>query len=168
MPGSCVSARIGAPYSKIGGWEAGALAIWHSGAAFTVGSARATTVGTTTWANYTGDRKIGKIERKGNGVWFHTPEEAARFTFPLAGEVGSSGRNAFRNPRWFGSDVSLVKRFRLLESHTVTFRAEGYNLFNNANFGGLTTNITQPATFGRFSSTVGGARVFQLALRYDF
>ncbi|MBI4874511.1 MAG: carboxypeptidase regulatory-like domain-containing protein [Acidobacteria bacterium] len=154
--------------SLVGGWEAGALTIWQSGAPFTASSGRATTVGTTTWANYTGDRNLGKVERKGNGVWFFTPEEAARFNFPLAGEVGNSGRNSFRNPRFFGTDLSLVKRFRLFESHMVTFRAEGYNLFNNTNFGGLSTNLLQPASYGKLSSTVGGARVVQLALRYDF
>jgi hypothetical protein len=54
----------------------------------------------------------------------------------------------------------------------VTFRAEAYNLFNNPNFGGLTVNLTTPATFGKFSSTIGAtgtnARVMQGSLRYDF
>jgi hypothetical protein len=160
--------------SLIGGWETGVLTLWQSGNTFTVTSQRATTVGgATTWSNYTGDRNIGQIERKGNGVWYWTPEEAARFSFPAAGEIGSSGRNSFRNPRFFGTDLSLVKRFKLFETHAVTFRAEGYNLFNNANFGGPGTNITTPATFGKISSTLGatgggGARVFQMALRYDF
>jgi hypothetical protein len=154
--------------SLIGGWETGVLAIWQSGSPFTVGSTRATTVGTTTWANYTGDRKLGKIERKGNGVWFWTPEEAARFSFPAAGEIGSGGRNSFRNPRFFGTDLSLVKRFKLFETHVVTFRVEGYNLLNNANFGGLGTSLLTPATFGKLSSTVGNPRIVQLALRYDF
>jgi hypothetical protein len=50
-----------------------------------VGSSRATTAGgITTWANDTGDRRIGNIERKGNGVWDSTWDEAARFAFPGA------------------------------------------------------------------------------------
>jgi hypothetical protein len=154
--------------SLIGGWEAGLLAIWQSGAPLTVSSSRATTVGTTTRANYTGDRNIGLIERKGNGVWYYTPEQAAGFTFPAAGEVGSSGRNSFRNPRFFGTDLSLVKRFKLFETHVVTFRVEGYNLLNNANFGSPGTSLLSPATFGKLSSTVGNPRIFQMALRYDF
>jgi hypothetical protein len=154
--------------SLIGGWETGVLNLWQSGTPFTVGSSRATTVGTTTWANYTGDRTIGEIARKGNGVWYLTPEQAALFTFPAAGEVGSGGRNTFRNPRFFGTDISMVKRFKLFETHVVTFRAEGYNVFNNVNFGGLTTSLLTPATFGKFSSTVGQPRIFQMALRYDF
>jgi hypothetical protein len=50
----------------------------------------------------------------------------------------------------------------------VTFRAEGYNLFNHANFGGLSVAPANPAKFGKLSSTVGNPRIFQLALRYDF
>jgi hypothetical protein len=153
----------------VGGWEAGALMIWQSGGVFTVTSSRATTWGGTTWANYSGDRNIGGIERKGNGVWFY-PEATTvnQFTFPLAGETGTTGRNSFRGPRYFGVDMSLVKRFRIWENHAVTFRAEGYNLFNNANFANPGVALTAPATFGKVSAIVGQPRIFQLALRYDF
>jgi hypothetical protein len=154
--------------SAIGGWELGSLLIWQSGSVFTVGSSRATTWGGTTWANYTGDRNIGKIERKGNGVWYLTSDEAARFTFPNAGETGTAGRNTFRNPRFFSTDINIMKRFKIYETHRVEFRVEAYNLFNNANFGGLSVALTNPATFGRLSSTVGNPRIFQMALRYDF
>jgi hypothetical protein len=152
----------------IGGWELGSLLIWQSGSVFTVGSSRATTWGGTTWANYNGDRNIGEVSRKGNGVWYLTPEDAARFSFPLSGDTGTSGRNTFRGPSFFNTDLSIVKRFKIYESHAVTFRAEGYNLFNNPNFGGLSTALTNPATFGKLSSMVGQPRIFQMALRYDF
>ncbi|HEY3441443.1 MAG TPA: TonB-dependent receptor [Paludibaculum sp.] len=151
-----------------GGWDIGGLMIWQSGAVFTVGSTRATTTGVTTWANYSGDRNIGSIVRKGDGVWFYTAEEAGRFSFPVAGDVGNSGRNSFRGPRYFGTDLSLVKRFKIYETHAVTFRAEGYNVFNNANFAAPATSLTNTATFGKVSSIVGAPRVYQMALRYDF
>ena len=54
--------------SVAGGWEPGGLMIWQSGSVFTVGSARATTWGGATWANYTGSRNIGSVSRQGNGV----------------------------------------------------------------------------------------------------
>lgn len=154
--------------SAIGGWELGGLMIWQSGAVYTVGSSRATTWGGTTWANYSGSRNIGEVVRKGDGVWFLTSEEAGRFSFPAAGETGTSGRNTFRGARFFNTDLSIVKRFKVYEKHAVTFRAEGYNLFNNVNFGGLNVALTNPATFGKLSSQVGNPRIFQLALRYDF
>lgn len=154
--------------SAIGGWELGGLVQWQSGSVFTVSSGRVTTHGgITTWANYNGDRNIGKVERKGDGVWFYSPDIFSRFSFPLAGELGTSGRNSFRGPRFFNSDVSIVKRFRIYEEHRITFRAEGYNIFNNTNFGNPTVGITTPATFGRIGSSVN-PRIFQMALRYDF
>ncbi len=64
--------------------------------------------------------------------------------------------------------MSIVKRFKLYERHTITFRAEGYNMLNNANFANPTVTLTTPATFGKVGSIVGTPRIFQMALRYDF
>jgi len=47
-------------------------------------------------------------------------------------------------------------------------RAEAYSLFNNVNFGAPNASLATPATFGKISTTVGNARVLQMALRYDF
>ena len=44
------------------------------------------------------DRNIGRIDRRGNGVYYYTSEEVARFTFPTAGEIGNSGRNNLYGP----------------------------------------------------------------------
>ena len=153
--------------SLVGGWDIGILSNWQSGSPFTVSSQRATTSGQTTWADYTGDRTIGGVDRRGDGVFFYSADENKRFTYPVAGEIGNSGRNSFRNPRYFNADASLIKRFKLFETHAVTFRAEAYNVFNNVNFTGLSTNLDTPLTFGKFSSTTA-ARIMQLALRYDF
>ncbi|MGH9658855.1 MAG: TonB-dependent receptor, partial [Bryobacteraceae bacterium] len=123
-----------------------------------------------TWADYAGDRTIGSVQRTGRGVIFFTPEDVARFSFPGAGEIGSAGRNTFRGPRYFNTDLSIVKRFRVREGHSVVFRAEMYNLFNNVNFGlaAAAMNLSTPQSFGRSSQTVGNARIMQAALRYDF
>ncbi|MBM3748524.1 MAG: hypothetical protein FJW34_22340 [Acidobacteria bacterium] len=153
----------------IGGWDLGVLSIWQSGPVVTYSSGRQTgPYATNTWVNYTGDRNIGTITRKGDGVFLLSPEQVSRFSFPGAGEIGSGGRNAFRGPRFFGIDMSMVKRFKLTERHSVNFRAEAYNLLNNVNFGGLGTSLVTPATFGKLSGTVGNPRIMQLALRYDF
>ncbi|MBI5283105.1 MAG: TonB-dependent receptor [Candidatus Solibacter usitatus] len=153
--------------TAIGGWELGGLMIWQSGSVFTVTSSRATTWGTTTWANYTGSRNVGNVARKGDGVWWLSADDLAKFSFPVAGDTGDTGRNTFRGPRYFGADVSIVKRFKIYEAHRVTFRAEGYNIFNNSNFGNPSVALTTPATFGKISSAIN-PRIFQMALRYDF
>jgi Carboxypeptidase regulatory-like domain/TonB dependent receptor len=167
--------------SIAGGWDLGLLAIWESGTVFFVRSGLQTAATSAqTLANFTGDRNIGAVDRRGDGVYWFTPEQIAGFSAPPAGEIGNSGRNAFRGPRLFNTDLSLSKRFTITERHAVLFRAEAYNLFNNVNFGSPTANLATPATLGKISSTVqgqpgaplgepfGGPRVLQLAARWQF
>ena len=164
----------------LGGWSLGNLMILQNGQPFSVSSQRSTVaisgVGNS-YAQYSGtDRTIGGVTRQGNGVYFFSPSEVALFGFPSAGEYGNSGRNVFRNPNFFEIDSSLVKKFVITERHTVSFRAEAYNLTNHPNFGlaAANLNINTPATFGKFSSTLGtqvggsSARTLQMVLRYDF
>ena len=158
----------------IGDWTIGGLGIAQSGTVFSVTSARRT-LGSTlnTYANYSGDRTLGSVVKDGRGVQFFKPEEVARFTFPGAGEIANSGRNAFRGPRFFNMDLSIVKPIPVTERIKVQFRTEMYNMLNHANFTTPGTNILTPSTFGRLSATANtssgtGARVMQMALRVDF
>lgn len=65
-------------------------------------------------------------------------------------------------------DLSVAKRFRMpFEGHSLQFRAEAFNAFNNVNFTTLSLNLTQPANFGQFTAAAD-ARVMQFALRYEF
>ncbi len=152
----------------VGGWEVGELTVWESGVPFTATSGRLTTgLDVTTWANYAGDRGTGSVQRRGDGVIWFAPETVARFSFPGAGEIGSSGRNAFRGPRVFNLDMSLVKSFRIAERHRIALRGELYNTLNNVNFALPQPNLSLPG-FGRISAQDGSARTVQIALRYEF
>jgi Carboxypeptidase regulatory-like domain len=161
----------------IGGWDIGSLIVIQSAQPFTVTSGRATGPSTVaTYANYSGDRNAGYLQRRGDGVYFFTPAEAAQFSsasgpvgFPGAGDYGNTARNSFRGPTYYNVDASLIKRFKLTEGgQSIQFRAEGYNIFNHAQFGTPAVNLASPATFGKYSSTLNGARTLQMALRYDF
>jgi hypothetical protein len=160
----------------IGGWDIGSLLVIQSAQPFSVTSGRATSASVvSTWANYSGDRNAGYLQRRGDGVYFFTPAEVAQFSsaagpvaFPNAGEIGNSGRNAFRGPTFINLDASLIKRFKITETQSVQFRAEGYNVFNHAQFGTPTVTLSNLATFGKYTSTLNGARTLQMALRYDF
>jgi hypothetical protein len=168
--------------TAIGGWSIGALQIAQSGQPFSVFSQRLTVAvsGNPTagaYANYSGtDRNIGSVARKGDGVYYFTSDQAAAFTVPGAFDIGNAGRNVFRNPAFFETDASLVKKFFITEKHNVQFRAEAYNVFNHPDFGFVAANlnINNPASFGKFSQTLGtqngsgSSRTLQLALRYDF
>jgi hypothetical protein len=155
--------------SMIGGWDIGLLTLWQAGRTMTITSGRTTGPSTSnTWANYSGDRTIGTVDKRGNGVYYFSPDQIARFSFPGAGEVGTSGRNAFRGPSYINFDASIVKRFRIWEQHSVTFRAEMYNMLNHPTFGSPGLSLVTPASFGRISAVSGAARIMQMALRYDF
>lgn len=81
---------------------------------------------------------------------------------------GSLGRNTFRGPDFQELDFSLVKNIKTSESTRLSFRTEGFNLFNR-------TNLKMPsATIGSARSQFGlstaayAARQIQFALRFDF
>ena len=167
------------------GWEVGSLGILTSGQPLSISSGIYTGPNVTDFgplgsnigalADYSGtDRKIGGIERFGGGVRFFTPAQAALFSVPNAGSIGNSGRNTFRGPGFFNTDLSIVKRFRIREKMAVTFRAEAYNLLNTVNFVAPSVNLQTPQTFGVISATPVGAsnqsggRILQGALRFDF
>ncbi len=159
--------------SIVGGWDLGGLWTWTSGAPLTLSSGRATgPADVNTWADYSGSRNIGGVEREGNGVFFFSPSQIATITnvanFPVAGSIGTAGRNTFRGPRFMDIDLSLVKKFRITEKTAVSFRAEAYNLVNQVNFGAPGFSISTPQTFGQITSTVSNPRFMQMALRFDF
>lgn len=111
---------------------------------------------------------------------------AAAFSNPGDGIFGNAGRNILRGPGFAQVDFSVFKNTRLTETSSLQFRAEIFNLFNNANFadpsGGLVrgdNNSLRPtAFFGQSISTVGnqlggllgfgGPRQIQFSLRYLF
>ena len=164
--------------TAIGGWNLGGYLIDQSGNPFSVSSQHSTLPGGTTYATFTGSSttNFGSLYYTGGGPFYYTAAQVAQFTATPAFNVGNSGRNVFRNP-WFNElDLSLIKAFRITERQRVSFRAEAFNVFNHPNFGFTSSNlnITTPASFGRFSTTLGtqngstSARTMQLALRYDF
>jgi hypothetical protein len=156
--------------SLLGGWEIGLIPTWQSGSVFTVSSGRAIgpNNGASSWVTYTGDRSIGALDRRGDGVYMFSEAQKAAFGFPEAGTIGTAGRNTFRGPRYFNADISLLKRFKVTEKSAFTFRAEAYNLTNTATFGTPAATLTTLQSVGKFSGTIGGARVMQMALRFDF
>jgi len=119
----------------------------------------------------------------------------AAFSTPQPGSYGNYVRNTLHGPGIGQFDLTLGKRFKVVEGQHVEFHAEFYNLFNRANFAsppgvlanalGTATNQLQPgqafsattqgnSTFGIINSTVGRGiglgtnRQIQFSLRYTF
>jgi hypothetical protein len=59
-----------------------------------------------------------------------------------------------------------MKRFRIVENHSMQFRAEMFNAFNHVNLGNPGTSLGTPS-FGRILGS-GAARSIQLGLKYAF
>jgi hypothetical protein len=79
-------------------------------------------------------------------------------------------RGTFHGPHFANVDFGVGKGFKVTESAKVTFEANFFDLFNHPNFENPQGNVRDGA-FGNSQTTfggVGGHRVTQLALRFDF
>jgi len=94
------------------------------------------------------------------------------FSSPCLGCVSNLGRNTFVGPGAWYADMTLSKTFKLTERFNLKFDAQGFNVFNHANFilatagGGAHNKITDGA-FGQAAGTLN-ARNVQLGLKLSF
>ena len=105
--------------------------------------------------------------KQGNGVFYFTLDEIARFSIPGAGDLGNTGRNSFLGPPLFNIDGALLKYFPIHENHRITLRVEASNMLNHVQFNAPSLSLQTPATFGKMTSARNGRSVI-LFLRYDF
>jgi hypothetical protein len=83
---------------------------------------------------------------------------------------GNTGRNILRGPAQRQFDFALTKNVLFTETVTTELRWEVFNAFNQATFSN--PNSTLPAagygTLGTITSTIGGPRTMQVAMRVRF
>jgi hypothetical protein len=102
--------------------------------------------------------------------------DSAAFSVPLAQTWGNAGRNLVRGPALWQLDTAASRRVTINDRMGFELRAECFNLFNRAQFGNPSANISSPASFGLITSLVnttgptgsGTPREFQLAFRILF
>jgi hypothetical protein len=90
----------------------------------------------------------------------------AAFSTPPPGQQGTLSRNALRGFAVSQIDVSLRRRFRVLDAKTIEVGADVFNLLNHPNFADPDGFLPDP-TFGQsqsmFGQNVGGLNpVYQL------
>lgn len=116
------------------------------------------------------------------GVYVLNP--AAFANPPLANYNGNTGRNAFRGPGLYNTDVSVARTFsipKLREGTLFTIRADAFNFLNHANLNSPDNLISDPnfglETYGRQGIASGfpavspvneTARQIQMLLRLEF
>ncbi|HEX8559251.1 MAG TPA: carboxypeptidase regulatory-like domain-containing protein [Pyrinomonadaceae bacterium] len=163
-----------------GGWEFSGIIQRQSGQPFTV----LTGVDTNGNGTATGDRpnyNPGGILRldpvTGDFRTFTSPLVGGQFVvplgtngLPLANSLGNGnlGRNTFRAPGFYNTDLSLQKYFTMPwgEDNRLIFRADFLNAFNQDNYGRPVVLLNSP-DFGRNLNN-WGARTITLSAKYRF
>ena len=95
------------------------------------------------------------------------------FTIPLPGTYGNVQRGSWTGPGLINTDMSLFKKFKVMENKNLEFRAEAFNLFNHANFATPSPNVFTSTgaispTYGAITKLNGTNRQIQFALKFVF
>lgn len=93
-----------------------------------------------------------------------------RFSYLAPGQLaGTLGRNAFRKDGIRNVNAALSKQYRLgvRGEHTLSLRAEAFNLTNHPQFDAPLYLLTNPS-FGKIINTLNNGRVVQLSVRFGF
>lgn len=107
-----------------------------------------------------------------NSSFFQIPINVPGGSGPNKGRFGRLGRNTFRGPGYRDFDMALIKDTAFGhrgngELGNLQFRAELFNIFNEANFG-LPSNIVRGSGFGFISKTAGSSRQIQFSLKLNY
>jgi len=168
----------------VGGWSINGFSRWTTGAPLTISTGRATTgsliAATPVLRNMTQQQLqqyVGTF-RTGNGVYWLDPKSGLVtinangsssavictagqttpcFDYPQAGQYGNIQYNGLSGPHFFGQDLSLSKKTRILEKATLEMRIEMFNVFNTANFTSPSLTTTS-STFGQLTATLDTTR----------
>ena len=97
-----------------------------------------------------------------------TSNNTAAFAAPAAYTFGNLGRYRLRSAPVWNIDASVFRSFPFLESRSVEFRAESFNLPNTAILGTPATNLSNSDTFGHITSTANSERTLQFGLKIIF
>ena len=110
--------------------------------------------------NYNG-QPIHFLDIRKTGQWFDT----SPFSPEVTGVFGNANRRFFHGPGINNWDFSLHKGTPITERANLEFRAEFFNVFNHAQFNGVTGDI-----LGGFGSVTGARdpRIGQVALKFSF
>jgi hypothetical protein len=163
----------------LGGWQLGGIYRQSTGLNISVGHNRTwpTNYNITGWATTVGSYTDGTNKNavapaggtQGPNI-FQNPNDALKsFDFTTPGEIGN--RNNIRGDGIFNVDMNLAKTFALpWEGHGIQFRWEVFNITNSVRFDPRNINLSLSGvgSFGKYIGTLGGPRVMQFGLRYDF
>lgn len=158
----------------IGGWQVGGIYTYRSGLPFSLTTgAFPVSIGNQALA-VLNTSNLSALQQQINdaptgGIQFFSNPTAALQSVGFTQNGGTGNRNVLRGSGFSNLDTSVLKNFRLpwSENHSLQFRWETYNAFNNNAFALPMNNISLPG-FGQITSSVSSPREMQFALRYQF
>ena len=148
----------------LGGWQANTITSVRSGLPYNLNvDGDSANTGNTGYLrpNLVGDPNLSNPTAQ---EWFNT----AAFAAPAAYTFGNLGRYRLRSTPVWNIDASVFRSFPFLESRSVEFRAESFNLPNTAILGTPATNLSNSDTFGHITSTANSERTLQFGLKIIF
>lgn len=104
----------------------------------------------------------------GPNVWPNPAKTLEEWMYTLPGQTGS--RNTVRIDGRANWDFAVAKRFLMpwAESHSIQFRWETFNVWNQVRFDDPILSRVGTANWGKYSSQANDPRQMQFALRYEF
>jgi hypothetical protein len=175
------------PNVLFGGWVVGGTINFRTGLPFTVvdsntsGTLDATGYGGPSYAWITGAGTSSCGKSATTQDCFPASEFAPSASDLSFSGFSNQGRNEFRSPGYFDTDMDLMKNFTIHESMKLGLGVQFFNLFNHPNFDQPLDNIASPL-FGHILASVGpptsilGAflhgdaspRIIQVKLQFQF
>jgi hypothetical protein len=163
------------------GWQLSGVESWRTGVPISVGIGYDRALLSDNFASVRPDVIAGCDQTANQSIqhWFNP----ACYTLPATGTVGNLGKNTVTAPGYEAVDFAVMKDTRLLETVSMQFRVEMFNVLNHSNFGipalnaftavgglnGSPAGITgNAANAGQITSIVGNSRQIQFGLKFLF
>jgi hypothetical protein len=165
----------------VSGWQINAIVTAQNGNPFTIyGDQGDQAQGHDGYADcvsdpFAGATKDPKKYVSGGGGFYINPSAYGNPTSDSAlgsqyrsGHFGTCHPYSVHAPGWRNTDLSVLRSFNIHGNTKAEFRAEGFNAWNNVNFGTPYGYIGVSSSFGKVFGTTGSPRNIQFALKISY
>jgi hypothetical protein len=120
-----------------------------------------------------GSLKTGLTGFGTSAKYFTPPGLGNGFTAPGLDQIGTVNRNTAWGPRFFNSDMSIMKNVTLRERYVAQFRMDAFNAFNHINYGNPAGSVESGGGIGSgpYPSSLSGTtnpRQLQFTIHLQF